>query len=339
MPDHRLQEDTMSRSTLRARNVIIGAVSLAVLAVAPAAQAYPGDWSISGEFERTTTPSFAGGFNPNDVDKFSAAYDNRAKTLAIDLNYFQVPGRGNVYISFGTGLPDGSCNTGEIDVTIASRDITSTRTSWVWVPAQWYNSESRHYWRDGYWAIRTDTSVDAEHYERVATLERDGVDGSLEQVARLDSDQTEMGWTFGSPLLNGLATDCVEITVPGRRAPFVIAPPAAPVGDPAAPVGDPAAPISDPAPPTDSTPSPEATDEIALDDISTRATRIGSRIKLTMTGDADRLQLRIRKSSKTRAFVNRLSIKNQPTSLRYVYVRFSDGTDWSDWDRIAIKKR
>ncbi|MBJ7333321.1 MAG: YXWGXW repeat-containing protein, partial [Thermoleophilia bacterium] len=227
----------MSRSTLRARNAIIGAVSLAVLAVAPAAQAYPGDWSISGEFERTTTPSFAGGFNPNDVDEFSAAYDNRAKTLAIDLDYFQVPGRDNVYISFGTGLPDGSCNTGAIDVTIASRDITSTRTSRVWVPAQWYNSEGRHYWRDGYWAIRTDTSVDAEHYDRVATLERDGVDGSLEQVARLDSDETEMGWTFGSPLLNGLAADCVEITVPGRRAPFVIAPPAAPVVDPAPPTG------------------------------------------------------------------------------------------------------
>ena len=115
----------MSRSTLRARNALIGAVSLAILAVAPAAQAYPGDWSISGEFERTTTPSFAGGFNPNDVDEFSAAYDNRAKTLAIDLEYFQVPGRDNVYVSFGTGLPDGSCNTGAIDVTIASRDITT----------------------------------------------------------------------------------------------------------------------------------------------------------------------------------------------------------------------
>ena len=149
----------MSRSTLRARNAIIGAVSLAILAVAPAAQAYLGDWSISGEFERTTTPSFAGGFNPTDVDEFSAAYDNRAKTLAIDLEYFQVPGRDNVYVSFGTGLPDGSCNTGAIDVTIASRDITTTRTSRTWVPAQWYNSESRHYWRDGYWAIRTDTIV------------------------------------------------------------------------------------------------------------------------------------------------------------------------------------
>ena len=327
----------MSRSTLRARNAIIGAVSLAVLAVAPAAQAYPGDWSISGEFERTTTPSFAGGFNPNDVDEFSAAYDNRAKTLAINLEYFQVPGRDNVYVSFGTGLPDGSCNTGAIDVTIASRDITTTRTSRTWVPAQWYNSESRRYWRDGYWAIRTDTIVDAEHYERVATLERDGVDGSLEQVARLDSDETEMGWTFGSPLLNGLAADCVEITVPGRRAPFVIAPPAAPVVDPAPPVVDPAPPTgTTPTPPSTGTPT-EATDDITLDDISTRATRVGSRIKLTMTGDADQLQLRIRKSSKTLAFANSLSIKNQPTSVRYVYVRFSDGTDWSDWDRIAIR--
>ena len=321
----------MSRSTLRARNAIIGVVSLAVLAVAPAAQAYPGDWSISGEFERTTTPSFNGGFNPNDVDKFSAAYDNRAKTLALNLDYFQVPGRGNVYVAFGTGLPDGSCNTGAIDVTIASRDITSTRTSRVWVPAQWYNSESRHFWRDGYWAIRTDSSVDDEHYERVATLERDGVDGSLEQVVRLDSDVTEMGWTFGSPLLNGLAADCVEITVPGRRAPFVIAPPAAPVVSPAPPTG------TTPTPPNSGTTSTDDPDEITLDEIATRATRIGSRIKLAMTGDADQLQLRIRKSSKTLAFTNNLSIKNQPTSVRYVYIRFSDGTDWSDWDRVAIK--
>ncbi len=324
----------MSRSTLRARNAIIGAVSLAVLAVAPAAQAYPGDWSISGEFERTTTPSFAGGFNPNDVDEFSAAYDNRAKTLAIDLEYFQVPGRDNVYVSFGTGLPDGSCNTGAIDITIASRDITTTRTSRVWIPAQWFNNDGRHFWRDGYWAIRTDTSVDTEHYERFATLERDGVDGSLEQVARLDSDETEMGWTFGSPLLNGLAADCVEITVPGRRAPFVIAPPAAPVTVPA--------PIPSPTPtptpiPGAGAPDPLTSDDVALDDIITSATRVGSRIKVTMTGDANQVQLRIRKSSKTLAFSNSLSIKNQPTSVRYVYVRFSDGTDWSDWDRIAIR--
>jgi len=318
----------MSRSTPRARNVIIGAVSLAVLAVAPAAQAYPGDWSISGEFERTTTPSFAGGFNPNDVDEFSAAYDNRAKTLAINLDYFQVPGRDNVYVSFGTGLPDGSCNTGAIDVTIASRDITSTRTSRVWVPAQWYNSEGRHFWRDGYWTTTTTTGVDPNHYERVATLERDGVDGSLQQVSQLDTGATEMGWTFGSPQLNGLTANCVEITVPGRRAPFVIAPPAVPVTEP------PAAPTP---PPSTAPADPSPTDGVTLDEITTQATRIGSRIKLTMNGDAAQLQVRIRKSSKTLTFSNSLSIKNQPTDVRYVYVRFSDGTDWSTWDRIAIK--
>lgn len=318
----------MFRSTLRARNAIIGAVSLAVLAVAPAAQAYPGDWSISGEFERTTTLSFAGGFNPNDVDEFSAAYDNRAKTLALDLSYFQVPGRDNVYISFGTGLPDGSCNTGAVDVTIASRDITSTQTSRVWVPAQWYNSEDHHFWRAGYWTTTTTTGVDPNHYERVATLERDGIDGSLQQVVRLDTGETEMGWTFGSPQLNGLSADCVEITVPGRRAQFVIAPPAVPV----------TAPPAAPTPPPSTTPTaPSATDGVTLDDITTQATRIGSRIKLTMTGDAEQLQLRIRKSSKTLAFSNSLSIKNQPSDVRYVYVRFSDGTDWSTWDRIAIR--
>jgi hypothetical protein len=111
----------------------------------------------------------------------------------------------------------------------------------------------------------------------------------------------------------------------------VIAPPAAPVVDPAPPTD------TTPTPPSTGTPAPEATDDITLDEISTRATRVGSRIKLTMTGDANQLQLRIRKSSKTLTFANSLSIKNQPTSVRYVHVRFSDGTDWSDWDRIAIR--
>ena len=137
-----------------------------------------------------------------------------------------------------------------------------------------------------------------------------------------------MGWTFGSPQLNGLTANCVEITVPGRRAPFVITPPAVPVTEP------PAAPTP---PPSTAPADPSPTDGVTLDEITTQATRIGSRIKLTMNGDAAQLQVRIRKSSKTLTFSNSLSIKNQPTSVRYVYVRFSDGTDWSDWDRIAIK--
>ncbi len=315
----------MTRSIATARNAIIGVMGLVALAVAPAAQAYSGDWTISGEFERTTTPSFSGGFNPNDINEFSAAYDNRAKTFSVDLSYFQVPGRDNVYVSFGSGLPDGSCDTGALDITIASRDITSTQTSRVWVPEQWSNGDDS---RDGYWTTTTTTGVDPNHYERVATLERTGVDGSLQQVSQLDTGATEMGWTFGSPQLNGLTANCVEITVPGRQAPFVIAPPA----DPAT-----AAPEAPTPPPSAAPADPSTADAVTLDEITTQATRIGSRIKLTMNGDAAQLQVRIRKSSKTLAFSHSLSIKNQPSDVRYVYIRFSDGTDWSTWDRIAIK--
>lgn len=108
-----------------------------------------------------------------------------------------------------------------------------------------------------------------------------------------------MGWTFGSPPFNGLAADCVEITVPDRWAPFVIAPPAAPVVDPA------------PTPLLSTgVPDSSANDVVSLDEIITHPTRVGSRIKLTLTGDAAQPQLQIRKSSKTLTFSNSLSLKN-----------------------------
>lgn len=130
----------MSRIRTHARSAIIGVVALASLAALPAAQAYTGDWAVSGEFERTTAPNFAGGFNPNDIDKVDATFNNRSKQLSLRLAYFEAPSRGNVYVSLGTGLADGTCNTGTLDVSIASRDITSTRevteTERYWVPSQ-----------------------------------------------------------------------------------------------------------------------------------------------------------------------------------------------------------
>jgi len=311
----------MSRSIVRTRNVIIGVVSLVALAIAPTAQAYSGDWTLSGEFARTTTPSFFGGFNPNDINQFSATYDNRAKTFSVDLNYFEVPERDNVYVSFGTGQPDGSCATGALDITIASRDIVSTTTSQVWVPAQQFDNEDHHHGRGGYWTTVTTSGVDPDHYQRVATLERDGVDGRLQQVSQVNTSATEMGWTFGSPQLDGLTANCVEITVPGRRAPYVIAPAAV-----TPPVIQASA----------HTTGRSSARRIALNKITTHATRNGSRIKLKMRGVATRIQVRTHGSSKKMAFSNSLLIKNQPASVRYLYVRFSDGSNWSTWDRIAI---
>jgi hypothetical protein len=30
-------------------------------------------------------------------------------------------------------------------------------------------------------------------------------------------------------------------------------------------------------------------------------------------------------------------VRNAPADAKFVQVRFSDGTDWSSWDRIAIR--
>jgi hypothetical protein len=79
------------------------------------------------------------------------------------------------------------------------------------------------------------------------------------------------------------------------------------------------------------------TDDITLDDIATTATRRGSRVVLKMDGSADQVQIRIRKASKTLDFQNTLSVRNAPADAKFVQVRFSDGTDWSSWDRIAIR--
>ena len=55
-----------------------------------------------------------------------------------------------------------------------------------------------------------------------------------------------------------------------------------------------------------------------------------------MDGSADQVQVRIRRASKTLDFANTVAVKNAPADAKFVQVRFSDGTDWSTWDRIAI---
>jgi hypothetical protein len=76
---------------------------------------------------------------------------------------------------------------------------------------------------------------------------------------------------------------------------------------------------------------------VELDDITTTATRRGTRVVLRMSGSADEMQVRIRKASKTLNFASTVAVRNAPVAARYIQVRFSDGTDWSAWDRIAIR--
>jgi len=333
----------MFKARKHLRGAVIGAAVLASLAGATGAQAYSGDWTISGEFARDTNPSFYGGFNPNDVDSVSATFDNRAKTVALELEFFQAPGRGNIYVSFGTGQADGSCATGTMDIAISARDITGpsrlenafTTSRWTPPAGDGWTYLGRSEFRDHYryqWT-RIVSGLDTANHERVGSLTLDGVNGSLTSVTRVANTATEMNWAFAWPLLTNIQADCLELEVPGHRNPYVIAPPATP-----APAPDPT-----PAPSPDPTPAPTragtllGTDDITLDDIATTATRRGSRVVLKMDGSADQVQIRIRKASKTLNFASTVSVKNAPADARFVQVRFSDGTDWSNWDRIAIR--
>ncbi|MGA0122350.1 MAG: hypothetical protein ACO3KD_05000 [Gaiellales bacterium] len=320
----------MPRTSIR--GALAGVAAVAALAAVPAAQAYEGDWRIAGSFERTTSPSFYGGFNPNDVDEVDAVFDNRAKTLSVRLAYFQTPERGNVYVNFGRGQADGSCQTGVMDVSIATRDIVGpSRTEYAWTYSRYTPPEGEgwtyvgRFSAQGYWRYqwsRIVSGLDTEHYERVATLELDQVDGALTDVERLDNGATEMRWSFGSPLLNGIEADCLEIQVPGRRAPFTIAPPA----------------TEEPAPEPETDPEiTSADDEMTLDDVIVSAGRRGRSIVLRMTGDAEKVQIRVRRGSKRVAFRNRIVLRNQSASVRSVMVRFSDGVEWSDWERVRVR--
>jgi len=331
---------SMFKARKHLRGAVIGAAALASLAGATGAQAYSGDWTISGEFARDTNPSFYGGFNPNDVDSVSATFDNRAKTVALQLDFFQAPERGNIYVSFGIGQANGSCATGTMDIAISARDIvgpshlenafTTSRWTppvgdgWTYMGRSEFHDQYRYQW------TRVVSGLDTANHERIGSLTLDGVNGALTSVTRVANTATEMNWAFAWPLLTNIQADCLEIEVPGHRDPYVIAPPAAPVVGPA------------PAPAPTPGPAPTAglaagVDEITLDDITTTAVRRGSRVVLRMDGSADQVQVRIRKASKTLDFQNTLSVRNAPADAKFVQVRFSDGTDWSSWDRIAIR--
>ena len=337
----------------RSRTPLAALVAAAVLAVAPAAAAHPGDWALGGSFERTVAPSFQGGFVPDDVDRVDAVLDNRAKTLTLALRFFQAPTRGELLVELGRAPGDGTCQTGAAAIRITAADIpvlrTETATERHWVPDQhrWTSSSAwpgtgwsylgwdawrgRHHWlRAGYWETRTVTrevvDVDPGAHERTAVLERDGVAGALTATARVGHADTAMAWTFGHPLLDGLAADCLEIHVPGRLAPFAVMPAAPPAVEPA--------PAPAPAPPA----APDDPDVVDLEEVAVTAARRGALIELRLVGDAERLQVRVRGASRTLAFRPRVVLRGAPAAARWVVVRVGDGADWSDWRRVPVQR-
>ena len=364
VPRTRPREGTppMSISTRRLRHLAAGTVAAAALMAVPTAGAYEGDWTISGSFERTTTPSFSGGFNPNDVDSLSARFDNRAKTITVDLSWFEVPGRGGVDMAFGTGRADGTCQVGTIDIGVDARDVmrtrqvTETRRVWVdefeyrytwsryaepegdgweYVGRFWTRSSWQYRWeRDGHWENHTETreitEVDPEAYERVGSLELDGVNGSLSDAERLATGATAMQLSFGSPLLSNVVADCVEIRVPGRRAPFVIAPPATEVPAPEEPAP------SEPAPAILKASSTKAVN-VGDEEIGVRVGRQGSRLVIRVEGTARKVQVRTGRKTKTMRFRNTISLKGKRARSKVVRIRFSDGNGWSPWATLRVR--
>ncbi len=339
----------------RSRTPLAALVAAALLALAPTAAAHPGDWSLGGAFERTVAPSFQGGFVPDDVDRVDAVFDNRAKTLTLSLRFFQAPTRGELLVELGRAPGDGTCLTDAAAIRITAADLPVVRTETVtertWVPDQhrwtfsaawpgtgwtylgWDAWRARHRWlRPGHWETRTTTrevvDVDPAVHERTAVLERDGVAGALPVAIRVGHADTQLAWTFAHPLLDGLAADCLEVRVPGRLAPFAVVPPAPPAPEPAP------APAPDPVPPA----APDDPDVVDLEEVAVTATRRGALIELRLTGDAERLQVRVRGASRTLAFRPRVVLRGAPEGARWVVVRAGDGADWSDWRRVPVQR-
>lgn len=335
----------------RSRPPLAALVAALALALAPTAAAHPGDWALTGSFERTVAPSFQGGFVPDDVDRVDAVFDNRAKTLALSLRFFQAPTRGEIAVDLGRAPGDGSCATGVATIRITAADLPAVRTETIterfWVPEQhrwtvssawpgpgwsylgWDAWRGRHRWlRAGYWDARTFTrevaDVDPSAHERTAVLEREGVAGALTAAIRVGHGDAAMAWTFGHPLLDGLAADCLEIRVAGRLAPFAVVPAPAP-----APAPEPA-----PAPPS----AGDDPDLVDLEEVAVTAVRRAGLVELRLTGDAERVQIRARGASRSMAFRPRIVLRGTAATARWVAVRVGDGADWSDWLRVPVRQ-
>lgn len=241
------------------RRLITSAVVVAMAGVFTApASAYPGDWVINGQFERTTAPSFRPGFNPNDVDTLLVQFDNRRKTLSVRLDFFETPDRGPRGFSVGLGQTNGSTCGTSMGVGIDYRDayITVERpaTQRVYVPE---SIELIHTaigstpvgigWRfdgidaNGYRWLRTipaynidvpttttETTIDPSNHIRIGTLSIGGVGGSLAHNITVANNSRTWTFEFAHVLLNNLSANCAIINVPDRATPFVVSGPVVP---------------------------------------------------------------------------------------------------------------
>ncbi|MGI9186046.1 MAG: hypothetical protein ACR2J9_00760 [Gaiellales bacterium] len=330
--------------------IAAAALILASLLTAAPAAAFDGDWTLTGSFARSTTPSFVGGFNPDDIDRVEATYDNRTKQLRLTLATFDAPSGDPVRVAFGMGRVDGTCALGAAELMItsqaAAQERTVSETVWEWSPPQerrtwsntwpgtgWayagYDTWSRMYrWiKPGSWVPRTVQRTiiesDPTRLDRTAVLTRAGVDGTLITTTTVDAGGRDATWTFAAPQLDGLMADCLAITVPNRAAPFELAPPQ-PVTAPNPQPGDPVGP-NDP-------------DAIDLDQIDITATRRGTAIEvLLIGGETEHIGIRVRRASRTIPFRHRLLLRRQPTTVRAILIRLSDGTDWSAWETVPVR--
>jgi hypothetical protein len=316
---------------------------LAALALAP--EAAGASWSLEGRFDRASSPGFGGGFPPDEVDEIALAYDDRAKRVDLRLRLWATPSRGAIEVAAGTALADGTCEAGAAIIAIEARDVLRTRTEVateaVWVPDRhrwetsyrwpgtgwtylgWDDWRRQHRWlRPGHWERRTTSrevvEVDPDRHERVARLTRQGVHGHLEAHHELPTGGVEMAWSFASPLLDDLAADCLEVTVPDRAEPYVVAPaPSAGTPDDE-PIGD--------------------EEEVELDGIEATARRRGTRVLLLLSGgEADRIGVRANGRARSLPFRPRVALRGVPARSRSLLVRFEADGAWSDWEAVTIR--
>jgi hypothetical protein len=66
--------------------------------------------------------------------------------------------------------------------------------------------------------------------------------------------------------------------------------------------------------------------------------RRGTTIELRLLGgDAEAIGVRARRGSRTLPFRRRVVLRNQPSTVRAVSVRLSDGAEWAPWERISVR--
>lgn len=318
-------------------------MAMAGVLVAPAV-AYDGDWTISQSFERTTSPSFSPGFNPNDIDSFVGSFDNRRKTLSFTLNFFDRPSDGSFEIHLGKTV--GSICSDDVwlvvnydslyvtqTYTVESRTLvpdsyetsytTDNRppsgTGWVYSGLtgsgyQWVRFVPSHYVPS--LETRTATVLDPNRHKRIARLIVSGIDSDLSQTIIVANNSQSWNFLFADPLLNRLQADCGYLLIPGRRVPYYmstnVTPP--PVIDP--PTVAPSLPIVTTTP-------------------SSKVLRSGSRLTINNDGAADSIQIRVNGRTITKGYAR--SIKLRASNAKRIHVRFLLDGKWTPWKNINVQ--